>query len=158
MRALSFIKECLSIWLNLLVNIHYAPIPDSGETLVMSTSLRPHRARTSPHHIYPAHVLASAKAHQQLEEDLKAARSSEMPPKGQRDTERSVTLTPQADATTLRLDLFTSLSKWPTLEQALVKLFFRVGARMDELILIHQATWVANAHAPPQQNAPPVHQ
>jgi predicted ATP-grasp superfamily ATP-dependent carboligase len=38
----------------------------------MSTSLRPHRARTSLHHIYPAHVLASAKAHQQLEEDLKA--------------------------------------------------------------------------------------
>jgi hypothetical protein len=58
--------------LNLLVNIHYAPIPDSGESLVMSTSLRPHRARTSLHHIYPAHVLASAKAHQQLEEDLKA--------------------------------------------------------------------------------------
>ena len=53
-----------------------------------------------------------------------------MPPKGQRDTERSVTLTPQADATTLRLDLFSaSLSKWPTLEQAPVKLFFRVGAR-----------------------------
>ena len=52
-----------------------------------------------------------------------------MPPKGQRDTERSVTLTPQADATTLRLDLFASLSKWPTLEQALVKLLFRVGAR-----------------------------
>ena len=81
-----------------------------------------------------------------------------MPPKGQRDTERTVTLTPQVDATTLRLDLFASLSKWPTLEQALVKLFFRVGARMHELILIHQATWVANAHAPPQQNAPPVPQ
>ena len=29
----SFIKECLSIWLNLLVDIHYAPIPDSGESL-----------------------------------------------------------------------------------------------------------------------------
>ena len=27
---------------------------------------------------------------------------------------------------------------------------------MHELILIHQATWVANAHAPPPQNAPPV--
>ena len=81
-----------------------------------------------------------------------------MPPKGQRDTERTVTLTPQVDATTLRLDLFASLSKWPTLEQALVKLFFRVCARMHELILIHQATWVANAHAPPQQNAPPVPQ
>ena len=75
-----------------------------------------------------------------------------MPPKGQRDTERTVTLTPQVDATTLRLDLFASLSKWPTLEQALVKLLFRVGARMHELTLIHQATWVANAHAPPQQN------
>jgi hypothetical protein len=79
-----------------------------------------------------------------------------MPPKGQRDTERSVTLTPQVDATTLSLDLFASLSKWPTPEQALVKLFFRVNARMHELILIHQATWVADAHVPPQQNAPPV--
>ena len=58
--------------------------------------------------------------------------------------------------TTLSLDLFSSLSKWPMPEQALVKLLFRVGARMHELILIHQATWVANAHAPPQQNAPPV--
>ena len=74
-----------------------------------------------------------------------------MPPKGQRDTERAVVLTQGADATTLRLNLFASLGKWPAIEQPLVKLLFRVGARIHEMLTIHQATWMAQ---PP--SVPPV--
>jgi hypothetical protein len=74
-----------------------------------------------------------------------------MPPKGQRDTERAVVLTQGADATTLRLNLFASLGKWPAIEQPLVKLLFRVGARIHEMLITHQATWMAQ---PP--SVPPV--
>jgi hypothetical protein len=53
-------------------------------------------------------------------------------------------LTPKADATTLRLDVFASFNSWPSADQVLVKLLFRIGARLHELYVIHQAAWMAN--------------
>jgi hypothetical protein len=72
-----------------------------------------------------------------------------MPPKGQRANERPITLTPKADATTLRLDIFASLNSWPSADQVLVKLLFRIGARLHELYVIHQAACMANAPPAP---------
>ncbi len=67
-----------------------------------------------------------------------------MLPKGPRATERPIMLTPKADATTLRLDIFASFNSWPPADQVLVKLLFRIGARLHELYVIHQAVWMAN--------------
>jgi hypothetical protein len=72
-----------------------------------------------------------------------------MPPKGPRATERPIMLTPKADATTLRLAIFASFNSWPSSDQVLVKLLFRICARLHELYVIHQADWMAN----PQPNA-----
>jgi hypothetical protein len=53
-------------------------------------------------------------------------------------------LTPKADATTLRLAIFASFNAWPSADQVLVKLLFRIGARLHEMYVIHQADWMAN--------------
>jgi hypothetical protein len=70
--------------------------------------------------------------------------------KGQRANECPIMLTPKADATTLRLDIFASLNSWPSADQVLVKLLFRIGARLHELYVIHQAAWMAKAPPAPE--------
>ena len=67
-----------------------------------------------------------------------------MPPKGQRATERPIMWTPNADATILRLDIFASFNSWPSADQILVKLLFRIGARLHEMYVLHKAAWMAN--------------
>ena len=69
-----------------------------------------------------------------------------MPPKGQRATERPIMWTPSADATVLRLEIFASFNSWPSADQVLVKLLFRIAARLHEMYVLHKAAWMA---APP---------
>jgi len=59
-----------------------------------------------------------------------------MPPKTR---ERTIVLTLNVDATTLRLDIFASLNTWQTLEQEGTKILFRIGARMQEMYVENQA-------------------
>jgi hypothetical protein len=59
-----------------------------------------------------------------------------MPPKTR---ERTIVLTLNVDATTLRLDIFASLNTWQTLEQEGTKILFRIGARMQEMHVENQA-------------------
>jgi len=64
-RALSFNKECQSLWLHMPIDNHYASVIPTGSTLFMKR-LRSTRARTSLRHLHEDHIQASAAKHKLL--------------------------------------------------------------------------------------------
>jgi hypothetical protein len=83
LHALSFSKECQSLWLYMPINNHHASIPAQGiagyeprdfESPFMK-HLRSNRARTSLHHLHQDHIQASAAEHKLLTDSLTRSRS-----------------------------------------------------------------------------------
>jgi hypothetical protein len=73
-------------------------------------------------------------------------------------SERKITLPLDVDSTELRLWIFSCFNSWPSSGQELVRLLFRVAARLHELTVEHQAAYppqVEEGGAAPEPYAPP---
>jgi hypothetical protein len=77
------------------------------------------------------------------------------PPKRAAANDRSITLLPDVDPTELRLGIFGSFNAWPSGDQELIRLLFRVAARMHELTVDHQVSYPTGLNLAPNALPPP---
>ena len=77
------------------------------------------------------------------------------PPKRAAANDRSITLLPDVDPTELRLGIFGSFNAWPSGDQELIRLVFRIAARMHELTVEHQVAYPTNLNLAPNALPPP---
>ena len=71
-------------------------------------------------------------------------------------SERSITLLQDVDPTELRMGIFASFNAWPSGDQELIRLLFRITARMHELTVEHQVAYPpSNLNLAPNELPPP---
>ena len=80
-----------------------------------------------------------------------------MPPRraGTAASDRSITLLQDVDPTELRMGIFGSFNAWPSGDQELIRLLFRIAARMHELTVEHQVAYPTNLNLAPNALPPP---
>ena len=81
-----------------------------------------------------------------------------MPPRraGTAASDRSITLLQDVDPTELRMGIFASFNAWPSGDQELIRLLFRITARMHELTVEHQVAYPpSNLNLAPNELPPP---
>jgi hypothetical protein len=69
--------------------------------------------------------------------------------------ERSITLLQDVDLTELHMGIFGSFNAWPSGDQELIRLLFRIAARMHELTVEHQVAYPTSLNLAPNALPPP---
>ena len=77
------------------------------------------------------------------------------PPRRAAANERSITLLLDVDPTELRMGIFGSFNNWPSADQELIRILFRVAARMHEMTVDHQVSYPSNLNLAPNAVPPP---
>jgi hypothetical protein len=77
------------------------------------------------------------------------------PPRRAAANERSITLLLDVDPTELRMGIFGSFNAWPSGDQELIRLLFKVATRMHEMTVNHQVSYPTNLNLAPNDVPPP---
>ena len=77
------------------------------------------------------------------------------PPRRAATNERSITLLLDVDPTDLRMGIFGSFNTWPSGDQELIRILFRVAVRMHEMTVNHQVSYPTNLNLAPNTVPPP---